>query len=103
VQDRREKIIAKGTRCEALLRDEDLQQAFQDVRDYITKTWYESEMDDDEGHKLLKQALWATSMVEKMLEQAISDGKLESFNLEQEQTTVTFLGDLRGRLGRKSN
>jgi hypothetical protein len=42
-------------------------------------------------------------MVEKMLEQAISDGKLESFNLEQEQTTVTFLGDLRGRLGRKSN
>ncbi|MHA2070071.1 MAG: hypothetical protein ACXABY_37370 [Candidatus Thorarchaeota archaeon] len=48
----------------------------------------------------MKQALWATSMVEKMLQQAVSDGKLESFNLEQDEKKVTFLGDLRGRLSK---
>jgi hypothetical protein len=97
---RKEEIINRGTRCEALLRDEDLQQAFKDVRDFITKTWQDSSVEDGDGHKNLKQALWATSMVEKMLKQAISDGKLESFNLEKEQNKVTFLGDLRGRLNR---
>jgi hypothetical protein len=96
----KEETINRGTRCEALLRDEDLKQAFKDTRDYITKTWQESSTDDAEGHTKLKQALWATSMVEKMLHQAITDGKLESFNLEKEQNKVTFLGDLRGRLSR---
>jgi hypothetical protein len=96
----KEEIISKGARCEALLRDEDLQQAFKGVRDFITTTWQDSSVEDDTGHKNLKQALWATSMVENMLKQAITDGKLESFNLEQKQQKVTFLGDLRGRLNR---
>jgi hypothetical protein len=96
----KEEIINKGVRCDRLLKDEDLQQAFKDVRAFITKTWAESSTEDEEGHKQLKQALWATSMVEKMLQQAVSDGKLESFNLEQDEKKVTFLGDLRGRLSK---
>ena len=94
--------IAKGDQAKRLLEDPTLQQAFQDVEDAIINSWKESSQEDETGHKYLKQALHLLSSVRANLERAVEDGTLEKFRIEQEEKTVTFLGDIRGRLNRKT-
>jgi len=96
-------IIGKADRAKRLLNDPELKQAFQDVEDAIIRTWKESSQEDVAGHTYLKQALHILSSVTANLERAVSDGKLKAFRIEQEEKEVTFLGDIRGRLSRKSN
>ena len=94
--------IAKGDQAQRLLDDPTLKQAFQDVEDAIISTWKESSQEDDAGHKYLKQALHLLSSVRANLNRAVEDGKLEKFRIQEKETGVTFLGDIRGRLGRKT-
>jgi len=97
----KEEIIARGTRAKRLLDDADLIQAFQDVRNAIHERFEEVSADDGESLIKLKQRLHVLDSVKANLFEAIQNGKIEAKALEEEN--VTWLGDLHGRFGRKSN
>ena len=90
----KKEIIAKGNRVQRLISNKDLSQAFKDVENAIITKWMESSQEDEAGHKYLKQAILVLSSVKANLYQAIENGKVETFKLEQEENVVPFLGDL---------
>jgi len=87
-------IQARADRCNTLLNDPDLKEAFQNVENAITETWKSSSQGDKAGHKYLKLSLHVLSSVRASLEQAVSDGKLEAYNIDQAETVVPILGDV---------
>ena len=86
--------IAKGHRCQKLLEDKDLRQAFEDVRNALHQQFEEIEPSKVDELRLIKERLHLLRSVEQNLWQAIQDGKLEEFNM-QEQEGPHFLGDLK--------
>jgi len=85
--------IDKGNRCNKLLDDKDLQQAFQDVEDAITLKWKQAPIDDREGQQKLRLSLHLLQSVQANLVEAVKQGTLEAYRLEQEKSGVSYLGD----------
>ena len=92
-------VIAKGARCKRLLEDEDLKQAFQDVRNAIHDKFEEVSSEDEKALVGLKQRLHILDSVKANLVKAIQDGKLESKALDE--VNVRWLGDIHGRFSRR--
>jgi len=86
--------IDKGNRCQKLLDDEDLTQAFKDVEDAITLKWKQAPIEDGEGQQKLRLSLHLLQSVQANLKRAVEDGKLEAYRLEQEKRGVSYLGDI---------
>ena len=86
--------ISKGQRCERLLEDPDLNQAFQDVRDALHRQIDELEPSRVDDLIKCKERLFLLDSVESNLRRAISDGHLEEFRLAEKQKS-TFLGDVK--------
>lgn len=84
----------KPTRVKRLIENEDLQQAFRDVRNAIHQQFERASVTDVEilvglKHKLnLLDSVWAN------LEAAVEDGELRVWREKQAKTS--FLGDLNG-------
>ena len=86
--------IDKGNRCQKLLDDKDLQQAFTDVEDAITLKWKQAPIEDRDGQQKLRLSLHLLQSVQANLKQAVEYGKLEAYRLEQEKAGVSYLGDI---------
>ncbi len=97
----KQEVIARGVRCKRLLEDEDLKQAFQDVRNAIHERFEEVPVDDGEALVKLKQRLHILDSVKANLNEALRNGKIEAKALEE--VNVSWLGDIHGRFGRKSS
>jgi hypothetical protein len=92
-------VTAKADRVKALLNDEHVQQAFQDLEDWYTSMLKDAPVNSDADNVTLildiKKQLQALDTFKAHLEQIVSDGLLEDFKAtEKEQPT--FLGDLNG-------
>jgi hypothetical protein len=84
--------IARGARAKALLGDPLLSEAFGLAEKAILDKFRHAS--DDEGVVRSKQLLTALTLVKRLLEQAISDGKIAERTLEDEKRGVSFLGDI---------
>ena len=86
-------ITAKATRVEKLLSNKDLQQAFTDVRDALHKQFDQIAPSDLESMVKIKERLHLLISIEENLKQAIRDGRLEDFKVD-EREKLPFLGDI---------
>ena len=84
--------IAKATRCEKLLNDPDLKQAFQDVRDALHQRFEKTSVSDGDTLLDIRKMLHLLDSVKANLTAAIEDGKLEEFRMEQQKKA--HLGEL---------
>jgi hypothetical protein len=84
--------IARGAKARALLEDPLLSEAFAIAEKAILDKFRHSA--DDEQVIRSKQLLTALTLVKRVLEQAISDGKVAERTLEDEKRGVSFLGDI---------
>ena len=86
----KEQDIAKAQRADKLLKDEDLQGAFDSVRQALFEKIEQTPMRDDEGLKQLRIMLKLLKDVRANLERAIRDGKLasEELRIERERGKV---------------
>ena len=85
--------IAKGARCKRLLENEDLRQAFVDVRDALHNQIDAVAPTDVDALVEIKTRLHLLFSVEANLMKAIKDGQLEEFTAEQQKTP--YLGELK--------
>ena len=85
--------MSKADRCQALLNDPDLQQAFEDTRIAIFDRFANIKPSDADGLVECRRMLQILDSVRANLYRAIEDGKLEAYNEEQRKHPV--LGDLR--------
>lgn len=86
-------ITAKADRCQRLLNDPDLQQAFEDVRQAILQGFSETPPSKTEQLVLWRERLHLLDSVKANLERAIEDGFIERFHAK-EQERPPYLGDL---------
>lgn len=84
--------IARGAKARALLEDPLLSEAFAIAEKAILDKFRHSA--EDEQVIRSKQLLTALTLVKRVLEQAISDGKVAERTLEDEKRGVSFLGDI---------
>lgn len=85
-------VTAKADRCQRLMNDPDLKQAFQDVRDALHRHIDELPVSvEPEILVDIKKRIHLLDSVWANLERAVSDGKLEEFNADQEK--VAYLRD----------
>lgn len=84
--------ISKATRCEKLLNDPDLKQAFQDVRDALHQRFEKTSVSDGDTLLDIRKMLHLLDSVKANLTAAIEDGKLEEFRMEQQKKA--HLGEL---------
>ena len=86
-------MTAKSDRCERLINDPDLKQAFEDVRMALHQAFAECPTNDSEAMVDIRKRLHLLDSVEANLHRAIQDGKLEDFRaVEQEKPPI--LGNL---------
>lgn len=86
----KQESIDRAQRVQKLIENEDLKQAFQDVRDAIHQQFERASVDDGETLIRLKQRLHLLNSVQANLEAALRDGRLEADRLEEK---VSYLGD----------
>jgi hypothetical protein len=84
--------IARGAKARALLEDPLLSEAFGLAEKAILDKFRHASEDDQVIRS--KQLLTALTLVKRLLEQAISDGKIAERTLEDEKRGVSFLGDI---------
>jgi hypothetical protein len=84
--------IARGAKAQKLLEDPLLREAFELAEESILGMFKRAA--DDEKIIRSKQLLTALTLVKRVLEQAISDGKVAERTLEDEKRGVSFLGDI---------
>ena len=75
--------IDRGARAEKLINDETLNEAFELVRQHYLKTLENWALSDDEGAKKLRMMLQLVRDVRANLEQALRNGKVAAFRLEE--------------------
>jgi hypothetical protein len=86
-------MTAKSDRCEKLVNDPDLKQAFEDVRLALHQAFAECPTNDSESMVDIRKRLHLLDSVEANLHRAVQDGKLEDFRaIEDERPPV--LGDI---------
>jgi len=86
-------MTAKADRVKKLLDDEDLQEAFDNVRRAIHEGWASTKPSDSEAKDEWHRRLFTLQSVEANLKKAIQVGHLEDFNTEQ-QGKLAPLGDI---------
>jgi len=86
-------MTAKSDRIKRLVEDEDLKNAFQNVRNMLLNAFTTCKTDDSELMVDIRKRLHLLDSVENSLRTAIQDGKLEDFRTN-EQERPPFLGDL---------
>lgn len=84
--------IARGAKAKALLADPLLSEAFALAEKAILDKFRHAP--DDLGVIRSKQLLTALTLVRRLLEQAISDGKVAERTLEEEKRGISYLGDI---------
>lgn len=84
--------IARGVRAKALLEDPLLSEAFTLAEKAILDKFRSAP--DDSGVIRSKQLLTALTLVRRVLEQAVNDGKVAERTLEEEKRGIRYLGDL---------
>ena len=84
--------LARAARAKALLGDPLLREAFEMAEAAILAKFKSAP--DDSGVVRSKQLLTALTLVRRILEQAISDGKVAERTLEEERRGISYLGDL---------
>ena len=87
-------MTAKADRIKKLLDDEDLQQAFEDVRRTLMDAFANCKTDDAERMMDISKRLNLLQAVEQNLRRAIQDGQLQDFR-DAEKERPPFLGDIR--------
>lgn len=87
-------MTAKSDRVQQLVDNEDLKEAFANVRERLLIEIEQAPLRDQEGIMTLKYELHLLRSVEANLHRAISDGKMETFNQQQKSAV---LGDLDAR------
>jgi hypothetical protein len=85
--------IARGVKAKALLADPLLSEAFSLAEKAILDK-FRSAADDGQVVRS-KQLLTALTLVRRVLEQAVSEGKIAAGTLEEERRGISFLGDVR--------
>ena len=83
----------KSDRIERLLEDEDLKEAFENVKKALLSAFTSCKTDDAERMVDIRKRLQLLELVEQNLRTAIKDGQLENFRVI-EQKRPPFLGDL---------
>lgn len=86
-------LIARGAKAKALLEEPLLSEAFRLAEKAILDKFRSAP--DDEQVVRSKQLLTALTLVRRVLEQALNDGKVAERTLEDERRGVSFLGDVR--------
>jgi hypothetical protein len=86
-------MTAKADRIQALLSDESLNEAIDNVSNAIHKGWEETAPSDTEALQEWHRRLFTLRSVVANLEQAIQDGKLEDY-IASEKLKPAVLGDL---------
>jgi hypothetical protein len=84
--------IARGVKAKSLLADPLLSEAFALAEKAILDKFRSAP--DNEGVIRSKQLLTALTLVRRVLEQAVNDGKVAERTLEDEKRGITFLGDI---------
>lgn len=77
--------IERGHRCKALLDNPDLQRAFKDVEQALLQKFMQCETNDTDSMSDIRKRLHLLQSVKANLMQAIQDGQLESFQIEQQK------------------
>jgi len=86
--------INKATRVQRLLEDENLIQAFQDVRSALHGKFEQTLVNDGDTLLDIRKMLHLLDSVWANLERAVEDGQLEQANIEEaEKYRVGSLGD----------
>jgi hypothetical protein len=85
--------LARGAKAKALLEEPLLSEAFQLAEKAILDKFRSAP--DDEQVVRAKQLLTALTLVRRVLEQAIHDGKVAGRTLEEQKRGISFLGDVR--------
>ena len=80
------------------MEDEDLKQAFQDVRDALHQKFATTRLEDSAGMTDIRKMLHLIDSVEANLHQAIEDGMLEDFRANEGPAP---LGDIKKWLMKK--
>jgi hypothetical protein len=83
--------IAKKNRCEKLLKDKDLQQAFEDVKNALHRQFDSILPSEVDKMIQIKERLHLLDSIEENLKLAIKHGKLAEF---QSSEQISYLGDL---------
>ena len=84
-------VTDKAQRVQRLLEDENLIQAFQDVRGALHGKFEQTPVDDGDTLLDIRKMLHLLDSVWANLERAVEDGQLEEANIEQGK--VRILGD----------
>jgi hypothetical protein len=84
--------IARGAKAQKLLEDPLLREAFELAEKAILDMFKRAAQDDQIVRS--KQLLTALTLVKRVLEQALSDGKVAERTLEDEKRGISFLGDI---------
>ena len=87
-------MTTRSDRITRLVEDEDLKQAFNDVRDALHHKFATAPLDDIKGMTNIRAMLHLLDSVEANLHVAIEDGKLEDFR-ERENEKMPLLGDIK--------
>ena len=87
-------MTAKADRIKRLIEDQDLKQAFQDVRDALHYKFATAPIDDSDGMTDIRKMLHLLNSVEANLKQAIEDGTLEDFRAKEDELPPE-LGDIK--------
>lgn len=91
-------MTAKSERIKRLMEDEDLKQAFQDVRDALHQKFATCHLDDNKGMTDIRMMLHLTDCVEANLQRAVEDGMLEDFRANEGPAP---LGDFKKWMSKK--
>lgn len=84
--------LARGAKAKALLDDPLLSEAFRLSEEAILGKFKTAP--DDAGVIRSKQLLTALTLVRRILEQAVSDGKVAERTLEEQRRGISYLGDI---------
>jgi hypothetical protein len=85
--------MTRGAKAKALLADPLLSEAFTLAEKAIYEMFKSAATDDRVTRS--KHLLTALTLVRRVLEQAVSEGKVAASTLEEERRGISFLGDLK--------
>lgn len=88
-------MTAKADRAKALLENPDLQEAFENVRQFYLQKIEELPLEQSRGDEALydlRKQLFLLRQVREDLEKAVEHGNLEDYYSEQKETSI--LGDI---------
>ncbi len=77
-----EEEIAKGNKAAEILRNEEFQNAFQDLAEYYMEQWQRSEPDEGELRERLYIAVGTLSHIKMHLESIMMTGKMATEQIE---------------------